>query len=211
MVAAASAPENATAARPPWNSIEEIAQAVSACTNCRLHATRTKTVPGEGNPRADLVFIGEGPGAEEDLQGLPFVGRAGQLLNKMIVAMGLAREDVFIANVVKCRPPGNRDPLPDEIDACRPFLLGQLDLIRPRVICALGKFSAQTLLATKETISRLRGVFRDYRGIPLMPTFHPSYLLRNVKDKELAWKDLQQIMARLGLAIPGMRAKKDPP
>ena len=149
-----------------------------------------------GNPRARLVFVGEGPGAEEDNQGIPFVGAAGQLLTKMIAAMGYGRDEVYICNVVKCRPPGNRNPEPDEIQACQPFLEAQLNAIRPSVIIALGKFAAQTLARTDTPITRLRGQWREYVGIPLMPTFHPAYLLRNPAEKKAAWADLQAVMAR---------------
>jgi DNA polymerase len=213
-VAPVAGPTGGGAPGDSFASLEEIARAVSGCTRCRLHEQRTKAVPGEGSPGAALVFVGEGPGEDEDRLGRPFVGRAGQLLDRMIVAMGLQRAEVFIANVVKCRPPGNRDPLPDEIAACRPYLHAQLDLIRPQVICALGKFSAQTLLETKEPISKLRGQFREYRGTPLMPTFHPSYLLRGPErspDKELVWKDLQQVLLRLGLPVPPPRARRSAP
>lgn len=196
------------------HSLEEIALAVGVCTRCRLHEKRRRAVPGEGNPHAALVFVGEAPGEDEDLQGRPFVGRAGQLLDRMIAAMGLRRAEVFIANVVKCRPPGNRNPLPDEIAACRPFLCAQLDSIDPQVLCALGKISAQTLLETREPISRLRGTFREHRGLPLMPTFHPSYLLRdesNRKNRDLVWKDLQQILVLLGRPIPGANGRGPQP
>jgi DNA polymerase len=152
---------------------------------------------GVGNPKAELVFVGEAPGEEEDRQGIPFVGAAGQLLTKMIRAMGLTREQVYIANVVKCRPPGNRDPLPDEVETCRPFLEEQLVAIRPKVICTLGKHASQTLLNTTERITRLRGRVHDRNGTPVVPTFHPAYLLRNESDKKLAWMDLQLIMKLL--------------
>jgi DNA polymerase len=162
-------------------------------------------VPGEGNPHARLMFVGEAPGADEDAQGRPFVGRAGQLLDRMIGAMGLARSEVFIANVLKCRPPGNRDPQPQEVTACLPFLQAQLALVRPEVICSLGKHSAHALLGCKDPISRLRGRFFEYRGVPLLPTFHPSYLLRSPEEKRTAWKDLQLVMQRLGLPAPAQR------
>jgi uracil-DNA glycosylase family 4 len=188
-------------------SLDEIRLRVESCTKCPLHETRKKTVFGEGAPSADLLFVGEGPGAEEDRQGRPFVGAAGQLLTDIIVkGMGLRREEVFIANVVKCRPPGNRNPEPAEIAACRGYLHAQIDLISPRVIVALGKFAAQTLLDTPDAISRLRGRFFEYRGIPLMPTFHPSYLLRNPDGKEAVWQDIQQVMERLGLPLKGKEA-----
>lgn len=143
------------------------------------------------------MFVGEAPGKEEDLQGEPFVGKAGQLLTRIIEAMGLHREDVYIANIIKCRPPGNRNPEQDEIKTCQPFLEKQVEIIRPKAICALGTFAAQTLLATTRKISSLRGCFHDYHGIPLMPTFHPAYLLRNPNDKRLVWEDMKMIMEEL--------------
>ena len=170
------------------------------CMRCPLSGTRTQVVFGAGNPRARLMFIGEAPGYDEDRQGLPFVGAAGQLLTKIIEAMRLKREDVYIANCLKCRPPGNRNPLPLEITSCHPILSRQIEIIGPEVICALGKFAAQTLLGTEEPISRLRGRFHDFRGIKLMPTFHPAYLLRNPADKKLVWEDVQKIMRELGLS-----------
>jgi DNA polymerase len=157
---------------------------------------------GTGNPHAELVFVGEGPGADEDEQGLPFVGKAGQLLTRMIEAMGYTREQVYICNVVKCRPPGNRNPEPDEIAACEPFLRAQLAAIRPRAIVALGKFAAQTLLRDPTPITRLRGRWRTYEGIELMPTFHPAYLLRSPDEKKKAWADLKLVLERLGRKPP---------
>jgi len=173
------------------------------CTRCKLHGGRTRLVFGVGNPHAELVFVGEGPGADEDLQGEPFVGRAGQLLTRMIEAMGFARSDVYIANVVKCRPPGNRDPEPDEIEACEPFLKAQIAAIRPRVVVALGRFAVQTLLRDATPISRQRGRWREYEGVKLMPTFHPAYLLRNPAEKKPAWDDLQLVMKEFGKPSPG--------
>ncbi|HPJ96697.1 MAG TPA: uracil-DNA glycosylase [Syntrophales bacterium] len=167
------------------------------CRRCCLHATRQNLVFGEGNPQTDLVFVGEAPGADEDQQGKPFVGRAGQLLTKIIEAMGLKREQVYICNILKCRPPGNRNPLPEEILACEPFLIRQLEAIGPQVICTLGTFAARTLLKTEAPITVLRGRFHDYHGIPLMPTYHPAYLLRNPSAKKQVWEDVQQIMKRL--------------
>ena len=172
------------------------------CTRCKLAGGRTRLVFGVGNPEAGLMFVGEGPGADEDRQGEPFVGKAGQLLNKMIEAMGLRRRDVYIANVVKCRPPQNRDPEPEEIDACEPFLEAQIAAIHPRVIVALGRFAVQTLLRDTAPISRQRGRWREYHGVRLMPTFHPAYLLRNPADKRKAWEDLQLVMKELGGAQP---------
>jgi uracil-DNA glycosylase family 4 len=167
------------------------------CQRCKLARGRTNIVFGVGNPEAHLVFVGEGPGADEDAQGEPFVGKAGQLLNKMIEAMGYRRQDVYICNVVKCRPPGNRNPEPDEIEACEPFLKKQLAALRPRVIVTLGKFAAQCLLRDDTPISRLRGKFRSYQGIQLMPTFHPAYLLRDPSKKKETWEDLKTVMAAL--------------
>lgn len=185
---------------------------VRGCTKCRLHAGRTQTVFGVGHPRPALAFVGEGPGADEDAQGIPFVGRAGQLLTRMIAAMSLTREQVYICNVVKCRPPGNRTPADDEMETCAPLLFRQLAILRPKVIITLGRPATQTLLATKVAISKLRGEFHDFPppalahvGLPpakLMPTFHPAYLLRNPAAKGDAWADLQQVMRLLGLQAP---------
>jgi uracil-DNA glycosylase family 4 len=176
---------------------------IGACTRCKLHRGRNSLVFGVGNPAADLVFVGEGPGEDEDRQGIPFVGRAGQLLTKMIAAMGRDRDrDVYICNVVKCRPPNNRQPEPDEVDACIGFLDAQLAIVKPKVIVGLGGTACHTLLQTTTPISKLRGQWKSYRGIPFMPTFHPSYLLREERDpqqtrKREAWSDLKQVMARL--------------
>ena len=167
------------------------------CTRCRLHSGRTNLVFGVGNAEARLMFVGEGPGADEDAQGVPFVGRAGQKLTDIIRAMGFEREDVYIANVVKCRPPGNRNPEPDEIERCEPFLMRQIDVIKPAVIVALGKFAAQTLLGTSEPITKLRGEFRQVGTYRVMPTFHPSYLLRNPSAKREVWEDMKRVMAVL--------------
>jgi len=194
--AAGAAPLDAGAA------LQAIRADLGDCTRCKLAAGRHHLVFGVGNPKAELVFVGEGPGEEEDRQGEPFVGRAGQLLTRMIEAMGHARADVYIANVVKCRPPGNRNPEPDEIEACEPFLRAQLAVLRPRVIVALGKFAAQTLLRSTTPISRLRGRWHEYGGVKLMPTFHPAYLLRSPEEKKKAWEDLQLVMKELGKAPP---------
>jgi DNA polymerase len=167
------------------------------CTRCKLHAGRTHLVFGVGTADTPLMFVGEGPGAEEDEQGVPFVGRAGQLLTQIIKAMGYERDQVYIANVVKCRPPHNRNPEPDEIEQCEPFLMRQIDVIQPRVIIALGKFAAQTLLRTTEPISRLRGRFHRMGNTLVMPTFHPSYLLRTPSAKREVWEDMKQVMAQL--------------
>ena len=174
-----------------------IREEIGDCRRCRLCEKRTQVVFGVGSPEARLMFVGEGPGADEDAQGEPFVGRAGQLLTKMIEAMGLKRSQVYIANVVKCRPPENRTPLPDEVATCSPFLFRQIAAIRPRVIVCLGTPSAQAVLGTRETITRLRGTFRDVGGVRVMPTFHPAYLLRNPAAKREVWDDLRQVMALL--------------
>jgi len=167
---------------------------IGDCTRCKLHALgRQQIVFGVGNPDADLMFVGEAPGGDEDIQGIPFVGRAGQLLTKIIEAIGLQREDVYIANVIKCRPPGNRNPEQDEVETCEPFLFKQIDVIRPKVIVALGKFGAQTLLRTLDPISRLRGRVFNYRGAKLVPTFHPAYLLRNPASKREVWEDMKLV------------------
>jgi len=170
---------------------------LGGCRRCRLAESRRNIVFGEGNPQAALVFVGEAPGGDEDLQGKPFVGRAGQLLTRIISAMGLERRDVYICNILKCRPPGNRNPLPEEIVCCEPFLIRQLEAIKPRAICALGSFAARTLLKSETPITLLRGRFHDYQGIPLMPTYHPAYLLRNPGAKKQVWEDVQKIMELL--------------
>ncbi len=186
-------------------SLDHLRATLGDCRRCKLCEGRTNLVFGVGNPHADLVFVGEGPGEEEDAQGEPFVGKAGQLLTKMIEAMGYARDDVYICNVVKCRPPGNRNPEPDEIAACEPFLQQQLAALQPKVIVALGKFAAQTLLREQTPITRLRGEWREHQGVPLMPTFHPAYLLRAPVEKAKAWADLKLVMARLGVHPPARR------
>ncbi|WP_426752793.1 uracil-DNA glycosylase [Myxococcus sp. Y35] len=186
-------------------TLDEIRRELGDCRRCKLCTGRKNLVFGSGNPRAELVFVGEGPGENEDLQGVPFVGAAGELLTKMIGAMGYRRDDVYICNVVKCRPPGNRNPEPDEIAACEPFLRAQLAAIQPKVVVALGKFAAQTLLRDGTPITRLRGNWRTYEGIQLMPTFHPAYLLRSPAEKRKAWEDLQAVMKVLGKQ-PGSRA-----
>jgi uracil-DNA glycosylase family 4 len=179
--------------------LQQLAASVRNCRKCRLHQGRTQVVFGSGNPHADLVFVGEAPGQDEDLQGEPFVGPAGQLLTRIIEAMGLSREHVYILNVIKCRPPGNRNPLPDEVASCRPILEAQLASLQPRVICALGTFAAQTLLQTQESISRLRGRFHKLGDIPVMPTYHPAYLLRTPQGKRAVWDDMQRVQHVLGL------------
>ena len=186
-------------------TLQMIRDELGDCTRCKLHDKRTNIVYGVGNADAPLVFVGEAPGADEDRTGEPFVGAAGQLLTKMIEAMGLGREDVYICNILKCRPPGNRNPEPDEIAECEPFLKKQLAAIRPRMIVALGKFAAQCLLRSDAPISRLRGSWKEYEGIPLMPTYHPAFLLRTPSAKREVWADLQEVMReldRLGIARP---------
>ena len=179
--------------RSPKSALEDLYKKVLRCKSCDLYKTRTNLVFGEGGARARLVFVGEAPGKDEDLRGAPFIGRAGQLLTKIIEAIGLKREDVYIGNILKCRPPANRNPSPGEIEACEPWLRMQLEIIKPKVICALGKFAAQTLLKTDESITSLRGRFHDYYGIKLMPTYHPAYLLRNPSDKRAVWEDMKKV------------------
>src|SRR6266849_4291776 len=180
-------------------TLESVREQMGECTLCKLHKGRHNIVFGVGNPRARLMFVGEAPGEEEDIQGLPFVGKAGQLLTKMIEAMGVRRDDVYICNTVKCRPPNNRNPEPEELEACEPFLRGQLAAVRPEAIVTLGKFASQALLRDATPISRLRGQWREYQGIPVMPTFHPAYLLRSPQEKGKVWADLQEVMKKLGL------------
>jgi uracil-DNA glycosylase family 4 len=183
------------------DSLEAIAQVVASCTRCPLYSTATKPVPGEGNPDADLMIVGEAPGATEDETGRPFVGAAGQLLTKILAAVDLKREDVFICNVLKHRPPGNRNPMPDEVTACSPYLLRQIDLIRPKAILALGTFAAQTLLQTKLAIGKLRSQVHRYYGVPLIVTYHPAALLRNPSWKRPTWEDVQLVRRILDSAI----------
>ncbi len=190
----------------PAEDLPAIRAALGECQRCALGAKRTNLVFGVGNPSARLLFVGEAPGRDEDLKGEPFVGEAGQLLTRIIQAMGLSRDDVYICNVLKCRPPGNRNPEPAEIEQCQPFLLRQVRAIKPEVIVALGTFSAHTLLGTSAPISRLRGRFHDYHGVPLMPTFHPAFLLRNPAMKREVWEDMQQVMELLGLPLPARKA-----
>lgn len=201
------------AVRAPTPPVSETLDAVRAdlgdCRRCKLAAGRHTIVFGKGAPNAEIVFVGEGPGENEDLQGEPFVGKAGGLLTRMIAAMGFTRDEVYIANVVKCRPPGNRDPEPDEILACRPFLERQLRAIRPKVIVALGAFASQLLTQSTEKISKLRGSFQEFDGIKVMPTFHPSYLLQSPSKKKEAWLDLQQVMKLLGKPIPESTGVRD--
>jgi DNA polymerase len=190
-------------ARSEAEAISAIREDIGECTRCKLHTLgRKQIVFGTGSPTAELMFVGEAPGADEDERGEPFVGRAGQLLTKMIEAMGLKREDVYIANVLKCRPPGNRNPEPDEIATCEPFLFRQIASIQPKVVIALGAFAARTLLQTQDPISRLRGRVFDFRGAKLIPTFHPSFLLRSPGYKREAWEDLKMALGVLGRELP---------
>jgi uracil-DNA glycosylase family 4 len=188
-------------------TLRVLQEEVAGCTLCPLAGGRTQTVFGVGSPTADVVFVGEAPGRDEDLKGEPFVGRAGQLLTDIIErGMGVPRASVYICNVVKCRPPENRNPFPTELAACEPYLVRQLAAIRPQVIVALGKFAAQALCRTETPISRLRGQWQEYEGIPVMPTFHPAFLLRNPSAKREVWEDIQAVMARVGLTPPGGRS-----
>ena len=186
-------------------TLEEVRKELGDCKRCKLHRTRRTIVFGEGNERATLMFIGEGPGYDEDVQGRPFVGRAGQLLTKIIESINLSREEVHIANIVKCRPPQNRNPEPDEIQSCNPFLMKQIRVIQPRIICALGTFAAQTLLKTDTKISALRGKILDLEGIKVIPTYHPAFLLRNPERKRDVWEDMKKI-AEL-IKNPALRAE----
>jgi DNA polymerase len=211
----AAAPAAVPAAPPsedPAAALGRIAEAAAGCRRCGLHKTRKQAVPGQGNPRPELMFIGEAPGADEDEQGLAFVGAAGQLLTQMIAAMGFDRKDVFIANVVKCRPPDNRTPMPDETAACWPFLKEQIAILKPRVMVALGAVAARTILDPDAAITRIRGQWRQFDGIDVMPTYHPSYLLRTPSAKREAWIDLQEVCRRLGRTPPPVgKARKDAP
>ena len=201
-----SSPDSAPAPIPmpeSGDSLAAVAAEIAACHRCSLAVTRTNVVPGVGNAdRPDVMFIGEAPGADEDAKGIPFVGRAGQLLTKMIEAMGYTRDQVFIANILKCRPPGNRTPTPQEMEVCIPFLLRQVRLVRPKTIVALGATAVKGLLRTNQGINNLRGRWHDFNGIPLMPTFHPAYLLRMPVAKRDAWADLKLVLAKLGRTPP---------
>ena len=202
-------PASPAALRAATGDLPSLAREVSSCVSCRLCKTRKQTVFADGSPTAKIMFIGEAPGADEDAQGVPFVGRAGQLLTRMIEdGMGLPRASVYIANVLKCRPPDNRNPEPDEIASCRGYLEAQIELVKPEVLVALGKFAAQFLLETEEGIMRLRGKWGSYRGIPVMPTFHPSFLLRQPAQKKDAWEDLLKVLAKAGLPAPARKGAK---
>ncbi|MBM3293999.1 MAG: uracil-DNA glycosylase [Candidatus Aminicenantes bacterium] len=196
------APAARTAEKVPGSgrSLEDIAAEIASCRKCPLASGRTRAVPGEGRPEADLMFVGEGPGHDEDVQGRPFVGRAGQLLTRIIAAMGFDRSDVFIANIVKCRPPDNRPPQKDEADACLPYLLEQIAAVGPKVIVTLGKTATDVFVPSRQGMTERRGRFETWRGIAVMPTFHPSYLVRNEGNKELkrmVWEDMKQVLAAL--------------
>lgn len=202
-----AAPKPESGVADPARALRLVREDLGDCTRCRLHKQgRKQIVFGVGSPKAELMFIGEAPGADEDEQGEPFVGRAGQLLNNMIKAMGLRREDVYIANIIKCRPPGNRTPERDECDTCSPFLMRQIAVIRPKVIVALGAVAAKTLLAINAPMAEFRGQWYDFRGTKLAVTYHPAFLLRDPRQKKETWKDLQMVMKELGLAI----STKDP-
>lgn len=207
---AETVPIKAQASAPPIigdkpSALKLIREDIGECTRCRLHKGRTNLVFGVGNVNADLMFVGEGPGADEDAKGEPFVGRAGQLLNNMISAMGIKREDVYIANVVKCRPPQNRTPERDECDTCSPFLMRQIDVIKPKAIVALGAVAAKNLLAVNDSMANLRGRWYDFRNTKLLVTYHPAYLLRDPRQKKETWKDLQMAMKYLGLNPPAAK------
>ncbi|MDD4872201.1 MAG: uracil-DNA glycosylase [Kiritimatiellae bacterium] len=195
-------PVKAMSTSPVDPELKKIAVSITACRKCSLHETRTKTVPGQGAVNPDIMFIGEAPGADEDLQGLAFVGRAGQLLTKMIEAMGYRREEVFIGNILKCRPPNNRQPMPDEMEMCLPYLKAQIAIIKPRVIIALGATAVKGLLNLSTGITRLRGNWLSFEGIDLMPTYHPAYLLRNPPAKKEVWEDLQTVLKHIGRTPP---------
>ena len=198
-----AAPKPESGVSDPTKALRIIREDLGDCTRCVLHKQgRKQIVFGVGNPKADLMFIGEAPGADEDEQGEPFVGRAGQLLNNMIKAMGLQREDVYIANIIKCRPPGNRTPERDECETCSPFLMRQIAVIKPKVIVALGAVAAKTLLAVNAPMAELRGRWYDFRGTKLAVTYHPAFLLRDPRQKKEAWNDLQRVMKELGLPAP---------
>jgi len=191
--AAENVPKKVVPSRSETLTLAEVRKELGDCQRCKLHRTRRTIVFGEGNPKAALMFIGEGPGYDEDVQGRPFVGKAGQLLTKIIESIDLSREEVYIANIIKCRPPQNRNPEPDEIESCNPFLMKQIRVIQPKIICALGTFSAQTLLKTDTKITALRGKLYDLEGIKVIPTYHPAFLLRNPERKREVWEDMKKI------------------
>ena len=199
-------PELSSTTPPPdpasASNLAAAAEQIAACTKCSLHETRTKAVPGQGSSNPEIMFIGEAPGADEDRQGLAFVGRAGQLLTKMIQAMGFTRDEVFIGNILKCRPPGNRTPMPDEMETCMPYLKEQIRLLKPKVIIALGATAVKGLLDVRTGITKLRGTWLAFEGIDLMPTYHPAYLLRNPSAKKDVWEDLKEVLHFLGRPVP---------
>jgi len=201
------APPAGRARAPEPTQLELIAGEIGECAKCELHGSRTNVVPGQGSPSPDIMFIGEAPGHDEDRSGQAFVGRAGKLLTQMIEAMGYTREQVFIANILKCRPPGNRNPYPHEMETCLPYLLAQIRFLRPKVIIALGATAVKGLMQTEQGITRLRGQWMSFEGIDLMPTYHPAYLLRNPAAKKDAWKDLQDVLRRLGRPIPPVKKR----
>ena len=186
-------------------SLEQVAKRISTCTQCPLHESRTHTVPGQGSLQPLITFIGEGPGADEDLQGLAFVGKAGKLLTKIIQAMGFTREEVWIGNIVKCRPPGNRTPLPHEMESCIPYLREQIALLKPKVIVCLGSTAVKGLLDVKTGITKLRGSWLQFEGVDVMPTYHPAYLLRNPPAKKEVWEDMKSVLKRLGHKVPSKK------
>ena len=198
----ASEHKSVTACLKTHTSLVSVRDEIGDCTRCKLHSTRTNIVFGVGNPKAELMFIGEAPGADEDLKAEPFVGRAGQLLTKMIAAMGFSRSDVYIANIIKCRPPDNRYPEDDEVEQCIPFLKQQIAVIKPKIIVSLGNLATQRLLQTKVGITVLHGTMQEFEGIPMMPTYHPAFLLRNPNMKKPCWEDLQKVMEFLGKPLP---------
>lgn len=197
-----SAPSSSSAVKIAARGLPEIQTELGDCRRCKLAEGRTNIVFGVGNPNAEIMFIGEGPGADEDQMGEPFVGKSGQLLTKIIEGMGLQRSDVYIANVVKCRPPNNRDPEPDEVEACEPFLRAQIESIRPKVIVTLGKWASQTILQDSTPITRMRGNWSRYGDTPVMPTYHPAYLLHNPAEKRPVWEDMKAVLAFLGRPVP---------
>lgn len=201
MMGVAALPRRASS--PAAEELARIEAEVMRCTACRLHKERTQGVFARGDPTADLMFIGEAPGREEDLQGEPFVGPAGQLLDQMVRAMGLERDEVYITNILKSRPPGNRDPRADEVEACWPFLERQIEVVAPRIICTLGRPASNTLLGGDRAMGQMRGRWHSFRGVPVMPTYHPAYLLRSPGQKKRAWQDLKQIVVALAEGVPG--------
>lgn len=204
--AAAISPVNVnTEPEPCGETLDALSAEIGGCVKCTLHKTRTNVVPGQGNPSPEIMFIGEAPGADEDAQGQAFVGRAGKLLTKMIEAMGYTREEVFIGNILKCRPPENRPPMPDETEMCMPYLLRQIKVLKPKVIVALGGTAVKSLLKTDVGITKLRGQWHEFEGVPFMPTLHPAYLLRNPKAKHDVWADLKAVLSKLGKPVPTVK------